>query len=149
MSPEQLCKNNSEHGHQAALFAWANMALNYGFADANNMNSYRAGAGLVNKPHVGGVSALRWLHAIPNGGNRDPRTAAMLKAEGVKPGIADVFLPIARGMWHGLYIELKRLDHYAVSDVQREFQNHCLHAGYRHELAIGWRDAAKAVENYL
>jgi hypothetical protein len=48
------------------------------------------------------------IHAIPNGNWRGQRVAAKLKAEGVRPGVADLFLPVARGGFHGLYMELKR-----------------------------------------
>lgn len=50
---------------------------------------------------------LELLHAIPNGGKRDGRTAAKLKNEGVKKGIPDLFLPCARAGYIGLYIEMK------------------------------------------
>lgn len=50
---------------------------------------------------------LKLLHAIPNGGWRHPATAKMLKREGVKPGVPDLELPIARGGFHGLHIEMK------------------------------------------
>lgn len=51
----------------------------------------------------------RWalIFAIPNGGKRSKATAGKLKAEGVRAGVPDLFLPIARGRWHGLFIELK------------------------------------------
>lgn len=50
---------------------------------------------------------LELLHAIPNGGKRDGRTAGKLKNEGVKAGVPDLFLPAARLKSHGLYIEMK------------------------------------------
>jgi hypothetical protein len=51
---------------------------------------------------------LRLLYAIPNGGLRDKRVAAKLKAEGVKKGLPDICLPIARKGYHALYIEMKK-----------------------------------------
>jgi hypothetical protein len=62
----------------------------------------------------------RWFHSIPNGEKRDPITAARLKATGVKSGVADTFLPEPRGIYHGLYIELKTLTG-RLSEKQREF----------------------------
>jgi len=50
---------------------------------------------------------LALLHHIPNGGLRSKKTAAKLKREGVKPGIPDLCLPVARHGYHGLYIEMK------------------------------------------
>lgn len=50
---------------------------------------------------------LALLHHIPNGGKRDKVTAAILKREGVKSGVPDLCLPVPRGGFHGLYIELK------------------------------------------
>lgn len=51
---------------------------------------------------------LDLLFAIPNGGHRHKATAAKLKAEGVKPGVPDLFLPLpGRRRSHGLFLELK------------------------------------------
>lgn len=50
---------------------------------------------------------LALLHHIPNGGKRDKVTAAILRREGVKPGVPDLCLPVPRGGYHGLYLELK------------------------------------------
>jgi hypothetical protein len=56
---------------------------------------------------------LYLAHAIPNGDIRDPRAGARLKAEGVKSGIPDVFIPIVESAdfndpKSGLYIEFKK-----------------------------------------
>ena len=51
---------------------------------------------------------LALLHHIPNGGSRHAAEAANLKRQGVKPGMPDLFLPVPRSGYHGLYIEMKR-----------------------------------------
>src|ERR1043166_9911283 len=104
MSPEQLAAKGTESGEQKALFPWAAMARMYGYAIADDMTAYsdaglraaceRAGIRPPDKPP--GDDRLKWLHAIPNGGERTARTAALLKAEGVRKGGADVFLPVPR-----------------------------------------------------
>lgn len=50
---------------------------------------------------------LALCYAIPNGGNRAVHTAQRLRAEGVKPGVPDVHLPVPRGAYAGLWIEFK------------------------------------------
>lgn len=47
------------------------------------------------------------VYHIPNGGRRDKREAANLKRQGVKPGVPDLCVPVARGPYHSLYIEMK------------------------------------------
>lgn len=49
---------------------------------------------------------LRIAH-VPNGGLRGMREAKLFKAQGVRPGVPDYVLPLARNGFHGLYIELK------------------------------------------
>ena len=44
---------------------------------------------------------------IPNGGLRRKSEAARLKAEGVRAGVPDLCIPVARGRYHSLYIEMK------------------------------------------
>jgi hypothetical protein len=58
--------------------------------------------------NVGLEPELKWLHAIPNGGGRSKAQAGKLKAEGVTKGILDLSLPVLRGPYVGLLIELKK-----------------------------------------
>jgi len=50
---------------------------------------------------------LALLYAIPNGGDRHKVVAGKLKAEGVRRGVPDLHLPVSRGEYHSLYIEMK------------------------------------------
>lgn len=61
------------------------------------------------------------LFAIPNGGARDAKTAALMKAEGVTSGVWDLFLAIPRGQFSGLFIETKS-DTGTLSDQQKAFK---------------------------
>ena len=72
----------TEHDEQAALFQWAELM-------------------------AAQIPELRLMFAIPNGGHRHIGVARKLKAEGVKPGVPDIFLPVARNKFHGLFIEMK------------------------------------------
>ena len=47
------------------------------------------------------------LFAVPNGGGRSPIEAAIMKAEGVTAGVADLILLEARGSYGCLCIEMK------------------------------------------
>lgn len=51
--------------------------------------------------------SLALLHHIPNGGSRNKIEAARLKAQGVKAGVPDLFLPVPMHDTPGLYIEMK------------------------------------------
>ena len=64
---------------------------------------------------------LALLHHIPNGGHRARKTARDLARSGVRAGVPDYCLPVARGGAHGLYLELKRLHGGRVSPEQREW----------------------------
>src|SRR5690348_6356166 len=73
---------------------------------------------------------LGLMFAIPNGGHRHIAVARRLKAEGVKAGVPDIFLPWASDGYHGLFIELKRRKGGTVSDEQADWHDALLQAGY-------------------
>ncbi len=74
------------------------------------------------------VSCVNWfrlqypqllIYAIPNGGYRTYTTASTMKAEGQTAGIPDLCIPIARGSYAALYIEMKNGKAGRLSDIQK------------------------------
>ena len=92
---------------------------------------------------------LRLLYHIPNGGSRNKAEAGRLQAEGVKAGVPDLCLPVARGGYHGLYIELKRKRGGVASDLQLAWMENLMKQGYCVALCKGWEAAAEMIMNYL
>ena len=78
----EVRRGDAEHRAQVAVVTWATLAR----AEFPELAS---------------------LFAIPNGGHRNVIVARKLKAEGVRAGVPDLCLPVARGGWHGLFIEMK------------------------------------------
>lgn len=119
-------RNNTptEATEQVALFRWA---------------AYAAGK----------HPELRLLFAIPNGGSRDLREAHNLRMQGVRAGVPDMCLPVPRGGFAALYIELKRQKGGRVSDEQRGWIEALNRAGNRAIVCRGFDEARTEIENYL
>lgn len=98
---------------------------------------------------LGAHPELKLLHAIPNGGKRSKSEAARMKAAGVKAGVPDMFLPVARGGSHGLYIELKRIKGGRVSAEQLAWMEELTREGYTCAVCHGWEEARKVIQTYL
>jgi hypothetical protein len=64
----------------------------------------------------------RRAYAIPNAAKRTMRMAAYMKAEGLRKGVLDIHLPIARGGCHGLWIELKHGNNDLTPEQKEEAQ---------------------------
>lgn len=125
----------NENGHQKALFAWAALAS-------------------ATRPE------LKWLHSVPNGAHVSKIQAAMLVAEGLRSGVPDIFLDVARGGCHGLRIELKVPEirngkgtiekrKGVVSAEQSRWLDHYNSSGYLALVAYGWLEAKSIIERYL
>lgn len=91
---------------------------------------------------------LECLYAIPNGGQRHRAIAAKLKAEGVKSGVSDLNLPVARGGFIGLWIELK-IGKNKATDSQKEWQELMREQGHDCAVCWGWEEARQKIEDYL
>jgi hypothetical protein len=92
---------------------------------------------------------LKWLYHVPNGGKRNKREAARLRDEGVKPGVPDLCLPVPRGDYHGLYIEMKRIRGGTTSDDQKDWLAELQRQGYYACVCRGWEEAAHTIIAYL
>lgn len=92
---------------------------------------------------------LKLLYHVPNGGSRNKAEAGRLRAEGVKAGVPDLCLPVARGEYHGLYIELKRQRGGRASGNQVEWLDALSRQGYKVALCYGWEAAAGTILRYL
>ena len=113
----------SESTEQQALFEWAEFAAKK-------------------------TPELWLMYAVPNGGKRDKVTAAILKREGVKPGVPDTCLPVPRGGFHGLYIEMK-FGKNKPSANQLWWIEQLQKQGYRVVVCYGWGEAVKVIVEYL
>lgn len=135
MTPAQLAKSGTEHGHQRALFAavleWSRVVYDM-------------------------------MYAIPNGGSRgdtdDSRKIRgnMLKTEGVKDGVPDVKVAWPYGNYAGLYIEMKRPADRdkkrakgKVADAQEAWHTRLREHGYAVEVAYTWEEAFAAIKRYF
>lgn len=93
---------------------------------------------------------LALLHHVPNGEHRVKAVAGKLRALGVKAGVPDLFLPVGRRGWHGLYIELKRWPNpAAVSESQRWWLRRLRVEYYMTLVCHGWGEGADCLSAYL
>lgn len=98
---------------------------------------------------AGRYPELALCYHIPNGGSRNAIEAHNLRLQGVKAGVPDICLPVARGKYHGLYIELKRQQKSRVSVDQKIWLNALRDQGYLAVVCYGWEDAKNVIEGYL
>ena len=120
----------------------------------------------VNKPkevvpseHEEQVKVIEWcdahpvakhIFAIPNGSHKSPFRANKFKAEGLRSGVPDLFLPGALGGCAGLFIEMKRQPKAGgtTSETQRAWANF-LQKEYACYVARGAEQAIAIIEKYL
>lgn len=87
---------------------------------------------------------LNFVYHTPNGGYRDVRVAAKLKAMGVKAGVWDIFAPIPTG----LFIEMKTGKN-KLTTHQAEFMNGLIDHGYKFAVCYSWLEAAKVIAEHV
>lgn len=124
---------SSEYNEQVTLFHWSF---------------------IMSKEHP----ELELLFAIPNGaklpwgrtnkGKRYSAEAIKLIRSGLKPGVPDIFLPVARQGYNGLFIELK-YNKNKPSGNQKQMIDKLSKQGYLVSVCYGFEEAKNVICNYL
>jgi hypothetical protein len=91
---------------------------------------------------------LELLYAIPNGSYKSKASAAKFKREGLKSGVPDLCLPVPRGNYGALYIEMKAKGGRPTKN-QIDWMTRLEMAGNRVHLCFGFEEARKAILLYL
>nr|DAP61481.1 MAG TPA: Nuclease [Caudoviricetes sp.] len=91
---------------------------------------------------------LKLLHHVPNGGSRNKLEAIKLKQMGVLAGVADLHLPVQKGIYSGLYIEMK-YDGGRLQDSQKDFLRAAAQYGNYCVVCYGATEAIKALDEYV
>ena len=113
----------TEHGHQVEIFRWCDL-------------------------HKRKYPELQKLFAVPNAGKRTRRQGKWMKDEGMKAGVPDMCLPVARGDFHSLFIELKS-ETGSLQQNQAEWIDALNEEGNMAVVCIGWEAATKTLASYL
>lgn len=118
-------RREPEHVEQKAVFYWAAL-------------------------HQARVPELDMFYAIPNGRGRSKAEAGKLKAEGVKRGVPDIALDVARRGKHGLRIEMKAPGALNTVSADQEIWIARLEAeGYEVHVCDRWQNAWNVLMDYL
>jgi hypothetical protein len=114
----------TEAEEQKALFEWA----------AYNIKRY---------------PALELLIHISNEGKRSLWAGRELKAQGLKPGVPDIVLPVPNRHHIALWIEMKRRKDGRVSEAQKRMMFALKKYGNMAVVCYGWEEARDTILNYL
>lgn len=91
---------------------------------------------------------LKLLFHIGNERFCTPAQGSQLKRAGIKKGVPDLDLPVPRGKYHGLRIEMKDEDGRTTPD-QDWWLGELREQGYFCEVCHGWQSATRVLEWYL
>lgn len=108
-------------------------------------------AALLTEVRIRYPAAAKLIYHVPNGGHRHKLVAIELKKQGVRAGVPDLVLPMARGGFFGLYIEFKAKPPFdaAVSPAQDAYIQALTDQGYLALVCRGHIDAIEAIRAYL
>ena len=91
---------------------------------------------------------LKLMFHVPNERKCTPQQGRQLKLAGTRSGVPDLLLPVPKGQYHGLFIELKTLTG-GTSANQSWWIGELNAQGYYATVCHGWESAARTIEWYL
>lgn len=97
---------------------------------------------------IGAHPELKMLHHCPNGGSRNKAEAIKLKQMGVKAGVPDLHLPVPKGIYNGLYIEMKYGEG-TIQKTQRDFLKTAAQYGNYCVVCYGAETAIEIIRQYV
>ena len=90
---------------------------------------------------------LNMLHCSLNGVKLSATQARIAKAQGMLSGVPDLFLPVPRGCFHGLYIEMKS-EKGRLTDNQKWFLSNAESLGYKTVVCYSANEAIEKIKEY-
>lgn len=90
---------------------------------------------------------LRWFHSIPNGLFLQGSVASTAINEGLKSGVADLFLPVRNAEYSGLYLEMKSKKG-THKQKQKEFAEFVRSQGFKLVVPRSCDEALKEILDY-
>jgi hypothetical protein len=93
-----------------------------------------------------GANLVTW--ATPNAARRSYQMAAVMKAEGLRSGVPDVFMAVPRGQSHGLFLEFKSHAGRLTAN-QVDFCANLVGMGYQVLVVRSLDEARLAVTRYM
>lgn len=94
------------------------------------------------------IPELKYMYAVPNGGSRHPKEAMNLKRQGVKAGVPDICLPLPKGGYHGMYLEMK-VGKNKTSEAQKEYLAYLASVGYATAVCYSFEEARNTLVKYI
>lgn len=98
--------------------------------------------------HEADLPELKLLYHVPNERRCTPQQGRQLKLMGVRAGVPDLCLPVARGEFHGMFLEMKTAGG-RVSENQKQWLENLTAQGYFCRVCYSWAEAVTALETYL
>lgn len=113
---------------------------------------------MIYREHELQAACVRWfrlqyshlfIFAIPNGGQRNRRAGQILVSEGMVSGVPDLFIPVARCGYNGLFIEMKAGKRGRTTTNQEVCMYRLRQLGYKCEVVRTFEDFVRVVNDYV